>query len=149
MPGKERRLPNAPGEPRKLPPGARRSTASVDLSEHAEVTLVVRLSRSDDEWYELIAKLTSGLPGERRYLSRAEVLRKWSASPEAMETVRKYATAQRLKVVSSDPLRRCVVVSGSLQQLGRAFDIHFYAVDHPLGRFRSHDGIPRIHPLVE
>ena len=100
-----------------------------------------------------MAELTSGQPQDRRYLTRAELARKWAASPRDLETVRKFAAAQRLKVVSTDAFRRCVVVSGSLAQLGRTFDVKFHAVDHPLGTFRSHREAPRVpasmHPILE
>ena len=151
MPGRRLAIDN--GEPRKLSPMARRSSAGIDLSRRAELTLVLRSRGSEEEWRTLVAELTSGLPGNRRYLTRAELARKWGASPEDIEAVRKFAIKHRLKVVSADGPRRCIVVSGSLQQLGRAFDVEFHAVDHPLGTFHSHRKAPRvpktIHAIVE
>ena len=149
----EPRLPIAQNVPRKLPPLARRSRAAVDLSKREEVTLVVRSRGSEKEWRSLVAELTSGPPAARRYLTRAELARRWGASAEDIEAVRKFAVGQRLKVVSADAVRRCVVVSGTLEQLSRAFEVKFHAVDHPLGTFRSHRQAPRvaasIHPLLE
>src|SRR4051812_31688952 len=149
----ERRLPVADGDAPRLPALARRSRAAIDLSGQTEVTLVVRSKGSDEEWRPLVERLTRGLPGERRYLTRAEFARKWAASPEDVEAVRRFAIAQRLKGVSSDPFRRCVGVPGSLRQLSRAFPVEFFAVDHPLGRFRFHRGAPAvpesIQPLIE
>ena len=153
MPATNRRLAIAQGEPRKLPPWAKRSAAALDLSRRAEVTLVVRSRGSEEEWRELVAELTDGLPRERRYLTHAELARKWAASPSDIEAVRKFAESQRLKVVSTDAFRRCVVVSGSLAQHSRAFDVELHTVIHPLGIFRSHSHAPRlpasIHPLIE
>ncbi|HEX8170601.1 MAG TPA: S53 family peptidase [Thermoanaerobaculia bacterium] len=149
----EKRLRVEHGEPRTLPPHVARSNAAVDLSEQATVTLVVRSRGSDEEWRALVAQLTHGLPHERRYLSRAQFARKWSASRADLEAVRAFAKQHKLDVVSSDAFRRCVVVRGTLRNLGRAFGVEFHHVDHPLGRFRSHAGAPHlpasIHPLIE
>lgn len=153
MTRKEQRLPIQHGQPRTLQSPAKRSKAAPDLSKQVDVTFVLRSRGSEDEWRELVAKLTSGPPAERRYLTHAEFARKWGASPGDIQAVKKFAAAQRLKVVSADPFRRCVVVKGSLRQLSRAFSVDFFAVDHPQGTFHSHDKAPQIpqsiHPLVE
>lgn len=153
MAGNEPRLAVRGGEPRTLPSPARPSPAAVDLSEVAEVTIVVRSRGTDDEWQQLVAESTRGLPGERRYLTRAELSRKWGASPEALETVQSWATSHGLKIVSADAFRRCVVVSGTLEQLTRAFGVQLRAIHHPLGTFRTHDEAPSVpaslHPYVE
>lgn len=147
------RAATANGKPRKLPPSAKPSPAAVDLSVHAEVTVVVRSRGPQEQWDALVAELSRGLPGKRRYLTHAELAQKWGAAPADLEAVGKWATEEGLKVVSSDALRRCVVVSGSLEQLSRAFDVELYAVDHPLGKFHTHRDAPRvplsIHPIVE
>lgn len=148
-----RLLPIALSRPRKLLPPFRRSSAPVDLSQSVELTIVVRSRGSEDEWRELVTELTSGLPRRRRYLTRAEVARKWGASPDDLAAVQKFARTLRLKVVSADAFRRSVVVRGSLERLGRAFDVTFRSVAHPLGTFRSYVGDPKvppsIHPLIE
>lgn len=141
------------GEPRKLPPPVRPGPAAIDLSEMAEVTIVVRSRGSDDEWQQLVAELTRGLPGERRYLTRAELSRKWGASPRDLEAVRSWVTGHRLQVVSADAFRRCVVVAGTLAQLTRAFGVELQGVRHPLGTFRTHREPPALpaslQPFVE
>jgi kumamolisin len=146
-------LPIEHGEPRRLQLPAKRSKAAVDLDQRVEVTIVVRSRGSENEWRELVATVTSGLPGQRRYLTRAQFLRKWGASHEDLEAIRKFATALRLKIVSVDAFRRCVVLSGTLRQFSRIFDVVLFAVKHPDGMFRSHRGTPRlprsIHSLVE
>lgn len=146
------RLPITCDEPRKLLPPARRIRAAPD-PRPATVTLVVRSRGSEEEWRKLVEELTSGRPQDRRYLTRAEFLRKWGASPRDIKAVREFAAKQRLKVVSADPFRRCVVVSGTLLQHSRAFAVEFFVVKHPLGKFRSHRGAPSvpasIHPLIE
>ncbi|HYC93433.1 MAG TPA: S53 family peptidase [Thermoanaerobaculia bacterium] len=145
--------PLAGGEPRRLPPEARRSRAAVDLAETAELTIVVRSRGPEEEWRTLVEQATRGLPHERRYLTRAELAKQWAASPEDLEAVRKFAASQRLRVVSSDAFRRCVVVSGSLRQFARVFGVELQGVRHPLGTFRTHRGVPHLPapllPLVE
>jgi kumamolisin len=149
----ERRLPIEHGEPRKLLLPARRSRKPIDLSQNAEVTLVLRSRGPEEEWQALVAELTNGLPRNRRYLTRAELARKWGTSPEDIDAVRKFVAAQRLEVVMADDARRCVVVSGTLERLERAFEVEFIAVDHPLGTFRSYRNTPNvpetIHPRLE
>lgn len=149
----ELRLPLEFGQPRALLPPARRLETEVDLSKQVQLTIVLRPQGSEDEWQELVAKLTSGPPAKRRYLTHAEFAKKWAASPKHIEAVRKFAAEQQLKIVSADPFRRCVVVSGTLRRVSKAFSVDFFAVENPLGTFRSHEGPPHvtesIHPLVE
>lgn len=148
----ERRLPLERGEPRKLRPPAARSTAPVDLSQVAEVTVVLRAPEKTAEWRKLLGTLTSGPPSARRYLTREEFARDWSVSDADVDAVRKFASAHGLKVVHADAFRRCVVVSAPLRELGRAFAVDFDAIDHPAGTFRTTRGAPHvpasIHPLV-
>ena len=152
MPANERRLPLRNGEPRKLPRGCKR-LASVTTSRHAEVTVVVRSRGGDDAWRKLYEELTAGLPGQRRYLTRAELGKQWGAAPADLAAVRKFGAAHGLKTVSSDAFRRCVVLSGPIDRIGRAFSVEFVAVQHPLGTFRSHRRRPllpeSIHSVVE
>jgi kumamolisin len=124
-------------EPPRLRPPFRRSRKTLDLSQPAEATIVVRSRKSDEEWQQLVAEVTSGLPGKRRYLTHA-ALRDWGASPEDIERAKNFAVTNGLQVVSVDPVRRCVMVSAPLKQLGRTFGVEFFAVDHPLGTFRSY-----------
>jgi kumamolisin len=152
MPRKEGSLRIGLGQPPRLRPPFRRSRKTLDPSQPAELTLVVRSRKSDEEWRTLVAEVLSGFPGKRRYLTHAE-LPDWGASPEDIKTAADVAGRNGLQVVSTDPVRRCVVVAASLEQHSRAFGVEFFAVDHPLGTFRSYTqaaGVPAAaSPLIE
>lgn len=138
--------------PRRAPPVSEQIT-TVNLAERAEVTVVVRSKCSDEEWAKLLASSITGPPKQRRYLTRAEFGKKCGASRADLAKVRAFAQAFQLKVVSSDAWRRCVVVSGTIRQLKKAFAVEFYGVKHALGVFRTVREAPQvpesIFPIVE
>ncbi len=147
----ERRITIRGHKPRRLPRSFKR--VDIDLSEIANVTVVVRSKGSNAEWSKLLAESISGLPKDREYLTRAELGKAWGASPAELEEVSAFGRAHGLKTVSSDSWRRCVVVSGTLAQLQKAFGVTFFGVEHPFGVFRSHRGSPQVtasvYPIVE
>lgn len=132
--------------PRRVRPEYAR--VAVDPSETAQVTVVVRSKGRDEAWRELVAASMSGLPQQRKYLSRAELGEAWGASEEDLATIIAYGKAQGLTIVSSDAWRRCVILSGTVAQLQAAFGVQCYGVEHPYGRFRSHHGVPQLPPPV-
>ncbi|HKS24749.1 MAG TPA: S53 family peptidase [Thermoanaerobaculia bacterium] len=141
-------LPNA--RPRLLP-RARRSIAAemaVSPEKREEVTIVVRSRGPEAEWQALVHELSTTLPKTRRYLTRAEFKKQWGASPRDIAAVESFARLYRLKVVSADVFRRCVVVSGTQKQLERAFSVTFIPVRHLTGIYRAHRETPQVDEAV-
>jgi kumamolisin len=147
----ERRLPIRNQRPHQVPRSYKR--VPVNMSEKAEVTVVVRSKGSNAEWDELVARSISGLPKEREYLTRAAFGKSWGASPVDLAEVSAFGKAYKLTTVSSEEWRRCVVLSGTIANLQKAFGVVFQGVEHPLGRFRTYRGRPQvgasIHAIVE
>lgn len=63
------------------------------------------------------------LPAERSYLSREELAAKYGADPADIQKVINFATQNGLKVVSSDPAQRTVVVSGTVAAYAKALGV--------------------------
>lgn len=121
----------------------------IKMSDTAEVTVVVRSKGSNAEWDELVARSISGLPRQREYVTRAAFGKSWGASPADLAAVSAFGKAYNLTTVSSEEWRRCVVLSGTIANLQKAFGVEFQGVEHPLGRFRTYRGRPQVDASID
>jgi kumamolisin len=82
-------------------------------------------------------------PLKRRYLSREKFASTYGASPADINKIKSFAKKSKLTVVSSDPARRAVTLSGSAKALSDAFQVKLMEYEHEHGNYRGRIG--RIH----
>jgi len=76
--------------------------------------------------------LTTTNQAERRYLTRDEYAKKHGASKEDIDQIQAFAKANGLKVIDKSAARRTVVLSGTVDQMNKAFAVdlgHYQAAN--------------------
>jgi kumamolisin len=126
------------GSERAPLPGAR-VAGRLDPNERITVTVVLhpRLSRQDSS---IESEFGARPPRSRRYLTREELGAAYGASREDLKKVEEFAQEYALDVVEESPAKRSVVLSGSIAQFSRAFNVKLVRYRHPNGIHRGHSG---------
>ena len=102
------------------------------------VEVSVRLRRkSDAQRPELASRLQRG---EFQRMSRANFEAAHGADPADVEQIRKFAKEYNLNVREADLARRTVVLSGTVSNLQKAFNVQLNEYSHPGGNFRGRTG---------
>jgi kumamolisin len=104
-----------------------------DENEHFKVTIVLN-RRADGPPIPGASYFLHTPPSERPRLSEAEFAARYGASPDAIEKVSAFARAQGLTVDETNAARRTVVVSGTVAQFNRAFEIKLQLYEHEVER---------------
>ena len=123
---------------RKPSPGSR-LIGEVNPQETIEITLRLR-SRTLEDRATLLAEMQQQAPGERHYLSRAELASRFGADPADIEKVTAYARDNSLNVVSASIPRRSVVLRGTVANLTKAFPTELKRYDSDIGEHRGRRG---------
>ena len=77
---------------------------------------------------------------KRRYLSRQEFAQKYGASAADVARVEAFAAQYQLKVIHADPVKRSVVLCGTADAFGKAFETKLENYSHPNGVYRGRVG---------
>jgi kumamolisin len=125
------------GSERKPLNGAR-SLGKADPAERLEVSVLLR-RRAENALHARLTDLhrTSGRP---MHLKREEFAQQFGAEPGDIEEVKKFAKSHGLAVVQEDLSRRTVVLSGTVAQFNRAFDVNLERFEHEGGSYRGRKG---------
>lgn len=123
------------GSERKPLPGAN-PVGPIDPNEQIEVTIYLRPPVTSN----LADTINEQARKTRRPLSREEYNATQSAAPEDIAKVGQFAVAHNLTVVSTDPVRRRMVLAGSAEALSAAFATELQTYEHPGGRYRGRTG---------
>ena len=125
------------GSERKPLNGAR-SLGKAEPAERLEVSVLLR-RRAEDALRARLTDLhrTSGRP---MHLKREEFAQQFGAEPGDIEEVKKFAKSHGLAVVQEDLSRRTVVLSGTVAQFNRAFDVNLERFEHEGGSYRGRRG---------
>ena len=115
-----------------------RSLGKADPAERLEVSVLLR-RRAEDALHARLTDLhrTSGRP---MHLKREEFAQQFGAEPGDIEEVKKFAKSHGLAVVQEDLPRRTVVLSGTVAQFNRAFDVNLERFEHEGGSYRGRKG---------
>ena len=124
-----------PGSEREPMPGAS-PVGPVDPNERIEVTVYLRFPATSN----LTGTISEQAQKKRPPLSREEYNASLSASPEDMAKVEQFALAHNLTVVSTDPVRRRMVLAGTVEALSAAFATELQKYEHPGGTYRGRTG---------
>lgn len=136
MPKQEKRVP-LKGSSRTALPGGRR-IGPADPNERIQVTVFLR--RGDAKPFPAIDALGARSGPNRKYLSREEFVAAYGARPQDLAAIRRFAEQYGLKVSSESAERRTVLLTGTLQAFGDAFEVQLARWEHPTGTYRCRTG---------
>ena len=94
-----------------------------------------------------LAALGAQRPRERQRIDRAALAESYAADPEDLAKVAEFAKEYNLTVEASSADRRTVQLSGSVEQMNKAFGVQLNNYEYPGGTFRSREGhvmVPRV-----
>ena len=126
------------GSERQPLPGAR-SVGKADPDERLEAAIVVRPPHAASALAERVRKLAAG-DRSQRHLKREEFAQQFAADPADIAAVEKFAGAHGLAVVQKDPVRRTVILSGTVAQFNDAFGVDLQQFEHDGGTYRGRTG---------
>ena len=113
----------------RLPARGARRVGPADPAEALSVTIRVRRQPGapplpdHDAW-------AATPPGQRKFMSREDFAARYGAAQPDLDIVADFARSHGLAVVKTSIARRVVVVSGTVEQMSRAFAVE-------LGRYQS------------
>jgi kumamolisin len=122
----------------RQPLAGARSVGKADPDERLEAAIVVR-PRAGAALTERVRKLTAG-DRSQRHLKREEFAQQFAADPADIATVEQFAKAYGLAVVQKDPVRRTVILSGTVAQFNDAFGVELQQFEHDGGSYRGRTG---------
>jgi Pro-kumamolisin, activation domain len=111
-----------------------------DPGERIAVTIVVR-RRPDGEPVPDFEDFVETPPHDRPRLSLEEFAAKYGASPGDLKKVTDFAAKQGLTVEEANAARRSVVVSGSVDQMAKAFAVSLGTYEHTVVRRRGEEPV--------
>jgi kumamolisin len=123
------------GSEREPLPGAR-PVGPVNPNESIEVTVYLRPPTTSN----LSDTISEQVQKKRPPLSREEYNATLSAAPADVAKIEQFALAHNLTVVSTDPVRRRVVLAGSADAMSAAFATELQQYEHPGGTYRGRTG---------
>jgi len=125
-----------PGSERSLPAGVRLE-GEPDLAQRADVTVLVRPPAHAKAAFEAA---TVPAIAARTYMTRAAFADRMAAGPDDLAAVTAFAAGAGLEVLGVDPVRRSIVLGGTLGSLAAAFDVRLGMARGPAGRYRARVG---------
>jgi hypothetical protein len=78
-------------------------------------------------------------PGKRKFLSRAEHASLYGATQGDIDQVTKFAASQGLRVIETNKVRRCVVISGTVEQMNKAFAVELGLYESTEQKYRGRE----------
>lgn len=136
MPSPKDRIPLRGSERAPLP-GAR-AVGAANPDEPIQVT--IRLRRDPANSALQMEKLGTRPLKERQHLTRQEFAKQHGANSGDIEKIEVFAHEHRLAVVTADPARRTVILSGTVAAFSAAFDVELKQYEHPNGTYRGRTG---------
>jgi kumamolisin len=125
------------GSERQPLPGAR-PIGKADPDERLEAAIVVR-PHAGAAMTERVKRLAAG-DRSQRHLTREEYAQQFAADPADIAAVEQFANAHGLAVVQKDPVRRTVVLAGTVAQFNDAFGVDLQQFEHAGGSYRGRTG---------
>jgi len=122
------------GSERRPSPGAQ-LIGPADANQHFDVTIVLR-RRPDGEPLPDYDHFKTP-PGARPRMSAEEFAKKYGASEEDIKKVTDFTRGSGLTVKETDPGRRTVVVSGTVEQTSKAFGVTLSRYEHQVAHRRG------------
>ena len=119
-----------------LPPGSK-AIRKTNPNQWVELTLGVRRKADLPD----LSALDDKLPGQRAYMTRAELTAQHGSDPAAVKAVTDWAEAHDLVVTRDEPISARLGVGGTVANLSAAFGVDLFDYDHAeLGEFHARTG---------
>jgi kumamolisin len=119
-----------------LPPG---SVALRKTRPHDRLELTLGVIRRKD--LPDLSDLDEKKPGERTYMTRADMGKEYGSDPDAVAKIRKFAEAHSLLVTRDEPISARLGLAGLVKDLSKAFGVSLFDYTHPtLGDFHARTG---------
>ena len=112
-----------------------RSTGAANPNESIEVTITLHPQSPIDE-REIIHNITQ----PKTKITREQAESRFSASAASIDRVKKFATEHNLKVESVDPLKRTIVLSGTVSAFNNAFGVSLERFEKGTESYRGRTG---------
>ncbi|MDA4118766.1 MAG: S53 family peptidase, partial [Thaumarchaeota archaeon] len=129
-----------PGSERVLFPGAKVS-GKIDPNETIRVTVIIRPRPSSEiQRTATLEEMGALMPKDRSYPTREEFAASQGATGEEFAKVEAFAREYGLGIAEESSAKRSIVLSGTLTQFARAFDVRLTRYSHPRGVFRGRFG---------
>src|SRR5579871_3827943 len=131
------------------------SHASGPANPRERIEVTIRLNRRNDSREDIasVIEKISKHHGEHRHLSHEEFAALYGAHPNDIRKILAFAHDHDLTVIESSVDRRSVMLSGTIEDINRAFDVELTTYHHADGNYRGHHGpihVPaEIHAIVE
>ena len=122
----------------RLPAHGARKVGPADASEL--LTVSIRVRRRTDAPPLPSLKDWAESPGTQSRLSRADFGARFGASEDDLNRVAQFARSNGLTVRESNAARRTVVVSGTAEQMSKAFAVELARYEGPHGIYRGREG---------
>src|ERR1700722_649577 len=113
-----------------------------DPDQKIKISIYARRNpRPANELYARMEKLSSQLPGKRKYLTTREFDELYGADPADLKKIEVWAKEHKLQVLNKSVSQRRVEVEGTLGDIGKALGLTFNEYEHStLGRYRGRSG---------
>ncbi len=118
-------------------PGAH-AVGAANPDEPIEVTVLLRPRASKESLN--IEQMAARLPQDRQHLTREKLAETRGADPQDISKIEAFADEHHLSVVEANPAERRVVLSGTVANFSRAFDVELKRYEHPQGSYRGRTG---------
>jgi kumamolisin len=135
IPANYRRL---DGSERHRAPGTRQA-GPADPKEVLTVTILLR-RRPGAPALPTPTQLSLAAAGQGKFITREGFGAKYGASPEDLDLVASFARTHDLTVIESSVPRRTLLVSGTAEQLSRAFAVDLDRYESSAGTYRGREG---------
>lgn len=118
------------------------------------IEVIVMLRRKDEAGFQKLMEQINAGDAPPVPVSRDEFDQRFGASEADIEATRRFARAHGLEVSRANAAQRSVVLSGTIAQFERAFDVKLERYQHAgIGEYRGRQGAVHlpddIHPLVK
>ena len=119
---------------------AGKAVSDVDPKAETSVTIYLKSKASDQEVQQTLQKIAKGEQADYSKDSQG-FIDKFGSDPKAVDQVEKFAAANGLKITSEDKSSGRVVLSGSADSVGKAFETKLVNVQDADGKtFMAHQG---------
>ncbi|HEY3755516.1 MAG TPA: S53 family peptidase [Opitutaceae bacterium] len=129
----------------RLPSGST-AVRRTNPNQWLKLTLAVRTKQPLPD----LSKLDGQKPGERKYLTRAELAEQYGTATDAAAAVEAFAKAHGLVITRNETASGRIGLGGTVQALSDAFGVTLFDYDHPtLGRFHARTGPIHLPPELK
>ncbi len=125
------------GSTRSVLPGAR-AVGKAHPEERLEVSVLLR-RRSGEELKRRVEQIATSKE-TKTYVERERFAQEYGADQSDIDKVKKFANEYGLAVVEADPARRTVILSGTVAEFNKAFEVDLQRFEHPKGSYRGRIG---------